>query len=178
MPIEVLEKECRWAFTRASGPGGQHRNKVETAVTVEHIPTGVHGMASEKRSQSENRLVAMHRLRCALAVAVRHDDLLPNELRQTGPMSGDTGRIPSEEWTSYTKAGRIRVSEANQHFPAILSEALDALSEVDWEVSRASVRLKVTATQLVKLLGMYAPALEELNRNLVARGRAPRSIKR
>jgi len=178
MPIEVLEKECRWAFSRASGPGGQHRNKVETAVTVEHIPTGVHGMASEKRSQAENRLVAMHRLRCALAVAVRHNELRSNDLRQTDPMSGDNSRIPSEAWTSYTKAGRIRVSEANQHFPAILSEALDALSEVDWEVSRAAVQLHVSATQLVKLLGMYAPALEELNRNLVARGRAPRSIKR
>lgn len=168
MPIEVLEKECRWTFSRASGPGGQHRNKVETAVTVEHLPTGVQGMASEKRSQGENRLVAMHRLRCALAVAVRSNHV-----------SNDAGSLqPSEEWISYAKAGRIRVSEANQDFPAILSEALDALQEDGWDVSTASVRLNVTATQLVKLLGMYAPALEELNRNLVARGRSPRSIKR
>lgn len=168
MPIEVLEKECRWTFSRASGPGGQHRNKVETAVTVEHLPTLVHGMASEKRSQGENRLVAIHRLRCALAVAVRGNQA----------SSVDAIMPPSEEWISYTKAGRIRVSESNQDFPAVLSEALDALHEADWEVSAASVRLNVTATQLVKLLGMYAPALEELNRNLVARGRAPRSIKR
>ena len=168
MPIEVLEKECRWTFSRASGPGGQHRNKVETAVTVEHLPTLVQGMASEKRSQGENRLVAMQRLRCALAVAVRGNDA----------SAGGSSMSPSEEWISYTKAGRIRVSESNQDFPAVLSEALDALHEADWEVSAASVRLNVTATQLVKLLGMYAPALEELNRNLVARGRAPRALKR
>ena len=167
-PIEVLEKECRWTFSRASGPGGQHRNKVETAVTLEHLPSGVLGMASEKRSQGENRLVAMHRLRCALAVAVRGNDA----------SEGDGNAFPSEDWCSYTKAGRIRVSEANPHFPAILSEALDALQDADWEVSMASIRLQVTATQLVKLLGMYSPALEELNRNLIARGRAPRSVKR
>ena len=37
LPLEKLVQQCRWSFSRASGPGGQHRNKVETAATIEHL---------------------------------------------------------------------------------------------------------------------------------------------
>lgn len=61
-PDEVEEK-----FARSSGPGGQHVNKVATAVTLHHLPTGVTVTAQDSRSQARNRELARERLVDALA---------------------------------------------------------------------------------------------------------------
>ena len=58
-----LARDCEVSFFRASGPGGQHRNKVETGVRVVHLPTGTIAAATEERSQSRNREKALERLR-------------------------------------------------------------------------------------------------------------------
>jgi protein subunit release factor B len=49
-------------FSRSSGPGGQHVNKVSTAVTLRHAPTGLAVTAQDSRSQSMNRQLAWERL--------------------------------------------------------------------------------------------------------------------
>lgn len=49
-------------FSRSGGPGGQHVNKVSTACTVRHEPTGIAVTASDSRSQSMNRQLALERL--------------------------------------------------------------------------------------------------------------------
>ena len=48
---------------RSSGPGGQRKNKVETAVRLKHLPSGFTVIATEHRSQAENRKLALERLR-------------------------------------------------------------------------------------------------------------------
>ncbi len=65
---EHLEAEVTVTTFKASGPGGQHRNKTESAVRVTHVPTGVTVIAAESRSQHRNRMVAMERLRQRLEV--------------------------------------------------------------------------------------------------------------
>jgi protein subunit release factor B len=49
-------------FARSSGPGGQHVNKVSTAVTLRHVPSGVAVTVQDTRSQSMNRQLAWERL--------------------------------------------------------------------------------------------------------------------
>ena len=59
---EELEKVTKPTFSRGSGPGGQHRNKVETRVRLTHIPTGIKVTVDEERSQARNLQIAYKRL--------------------------------------------------------------------------------------------------------------------
>jgi protein subunit release factor B len=59
---ESLERDCDLEFFVAGGPGGQHRNKVETGVRLTHRPTGLVVTATERRSQSANRDAAYERM--------------------------------------------------------------------------------------------------------------------
>ncbi|MHB8765764.1 MAG: peptide chain release factor-like protein [Deferrisomatales bacterium] len=61
------DDELEVTFFRASGPGGQHRNRRETGVRIRHLPTGIVVTATERRSQADNRAAALERLAEALA---------------------------------------------------------------------------------------------------------------
>jgi protein subunit release factor B len=56
--LVVTDRELRIDRTRGSGPGGQHRNKVETAVRMTHLPTGLQAWSSKGRSQADNLATA------------------------------------------------------------------------------------------------------------------------
>lgn len=61
--IETLKKQVAIETYRSRGPGGQRKNKVETAVRLKHLPSGITVVATEHRSQAENRRLAFERLR-------------------------------------------------------------------------------------------------------------------
>jgi protein subunit release factor B len=63
---ESLERDCELEFFIASGPGGQHRNKVETGVRLTHRPSGIVVTATERRSQHANREEAYERMAARL----------------------------------------------------------------------------------------------------------------
>jgi peptide chain release factor len=58
----IAEKKITYQTLRASGPGGQHVNKVESAVRAIHIPTGMSVTADERRSQLQNKKLATEQL--------------------------------------------------------------------------------------------------------------------
>lgn len=60
--LKALLTECDVTPYKASGPGGQHRNKAETAVRIRHRPTGIVRVGTESRSQSANKLRALARI--------------------------------------------------------------------------------------------------------------------
>jgi protein subunit release factor B len=70
LKLGLTLEEFEERFSRSSGPGGQHVNKVSTAVTLRHVPTGRSVTAQDSRSQSYNRQLAWERLLSALEAEV------------------------------------------------------------------------------------------------------------
>lgn len=153
--------QCDVNKGRTGGPGGQHRNKVETAVFITHRPTGVEAQAGERRHARENARVALARLRLALAV----------EVRGAVPKGDVWGDARSELWRSRCRDGAIRCNAGHRDYASLLAEALDNIRAAGWDESKAATRLSCTASQLIKLVRQHAPALAAWNREREARGK-------
>lgn len=164
LPVDQLLTDCKTRRQRRSGPGGQHRNKVETAVILTHVPTGVSAEANERRSQKENQDQAVRRLREQLALKVRtsSEELPPKQWP-----------APSSLWRSRCVSGRIKVSHQHEDFPALLAEVLDLWSMSGHNLKAVAEHLVCSTSQLVKFLKTEPHALTLINTDRQSLGLAP-----
>lgn len=114
----LREEDLQESFARSSGPGGQHVNKVSTAVTLTHLPTGLSVTVSDSRSQSMNRKLARERLaekleerRQARKLKARAE--IAKARRRAARRSPSEKRklVEGKRHRSQIKKGRSRVSE-------------------------------------------------------------------
>ena len=104
----VLEQEVRLDTYRASGPGGQHVNRTESAVRLTHLPSGVVVTATENRSQIRNREVAFERLTHRLRALNR----IPKPRKPTRvPRGAKERRLKAKKHRAAIKHGRGREHE-------------------------------------------------------------------
>ena len=156
LPESLLLEQCLVRRTRHTGPGGQHRNKVETAIEIVHTPTGITTFAAERRSQEANRQVAVFRMRLLLAIRLRAVEAAEV--------------IPSQLWTSRCRNQRISCNETHEDYPTLLAEALDAVDAKEYDVRRAAAALGCSTTQLIRFIAKNSEAWTSVNAERVSRG--------
>ncbi len=78
----LRESDLEESFTRSSGPGGQHVNKVSSAVTLRHRPTGISVTVEDSRSQATNRKIARTRLRKAIIAQRNREEAAKRAVRE------------------------------------------------------------------------------------------------
>ena len=154
---EDLLKECDVEFGRATGPGGQNRNRRDTATTITHRPSGVVAAATERRSQAQNRSRAVFRLRMKLAATVRS-------------RTHHEHHTCSELWNDRRQGRSISVNPMHRDYPSLLSEALDVILARRYDVAGAAGVLGVSMSQLAKLVRHDKRSFAMINRGREAQG--------
>ena len=108
MTVEIKETDIKVEFYRSSGPGGQHRNVTDSAVRIRHIQTGMVVQASERRSQAQNRELAMERLKEALE---KRERKVKKRIATKVPRNAREKRLAEKKSTSQKKRLRTPPEE-------------------------------------------------------------------
>src|SRR5437773_11719414 len=151
-----LLAQCQVDTSRASGPGGQKRNKTSSAVRVRHPPSGLIVIAEESRSQHENRLRALCRLRQALYLKIR-DDLAADSLTPEALQQRDDYK------EARTTNGRLDLGRKDPRFWPAVGVVLDVLAMVQARVSDAARVLGISTGNLIDFLTVDPKVWEQAN---------------
>jgi hypothetical protein len=153
---EQLLSQCEVDTYRASGPGGQKRNKTSSAVRLRHPPSGLRVIAEESRSQHENRARALRRLRQALFLKIR-EELSPEEL------SAEALAARPEVAAARDGEGRLHVGRRDPRFWPLAGLVLDVLVAVEARVAEAAELLGASTGSLIELLRTEDKLWEQAN---------------
>ncbi|NIP30577.1 MAG: peptide chain release factor 1, partial [Candidatus Dadabacteria bacterium] len=128
--IEVDEKDLRVDTYRASGAGGQHVNKTDSAIRITHLPTGIVVQCQDERSQHKNRAHAMKMLRAKLYEVEEEKRL--SEISDTRKVQVGTGERSEKIRTYNFPQSRItdhRIGLTLHKLESILDGDIDELIE-------------------------------------------------
>ncbi|XP_050230406.1 uncharacterized protein LOC126679426 [Mercurialis annua] len=144
---EELIKQCEMDTYKSSGPGGQHRNKRESAVRLKHLPTGIISQAAEDRSQHMNRASALRRLRTLLALKLRNH----LEVEGYSPPPELLQILPAKSTLRPSNIGP-QIGPNNPKFLLGMQALLDLIFAVEGSVSDAAKLLGLSTGALSRLL--------------------------
>jgi hypothetical protein len=151
-----LLDQCEVDTYRASGPGGQKRNKTSSAVRIRHPPSGLIVIAEESRSQHENRARALRRLRQALYLRIR--DELP---AQAWTRDAVTARLDYRD--ARAGDGRLDLGPKDPRYWPAVGVVLDVLQAAQARVSDAAEILGISTGNLIAFLSNDAKVWEQAN---------------
>ncbi len=128
--VEIKPQDIKIEFFRSSGPGGQNVNKVETAVRIYHLPSGIAVASQESRSQLKNREAAMKMLRSKLYEIKKIEEekkMSAERKKQIGTAERSekirTYNFPQDRITDH------RIKESWKHIAGILAGGLEPVIE-------------------------------------------------
>jgi len=151
-----LVAQCAVDTYRASGPGGQKRNKTSSAVRLRHPPSGLLVIAEESRSQHENRARALRRLRQALFLKLREE--LPPEALTPETLAARPDYEPARD-----AEGRLRLGRKDPRYWPAVGVVLDVLAALDGRVGEAAAALGLSTGNLIDFLQSDDKVWEQAN---------------
>ena len=162
-----LLAQCEVDTYRASGPGGQKRNKTSSAVRLRHPASGLLVIAEESRSQHENKAKALRRLRQAFFLKIR-DTLTESQLEAVS--------LREELTLAKTRAGRLDVGRRDPRFWPAVGVILDVLESAQAQVSTAARILDLSTGNLIDFLQLDPKVWEQANQMRVRFGHKKLSV--
>jgi hypothetical protein len=144
---ESLLAQCDVHLYKSSGPGGQHRNKVSSAVRLKHRPTGVSAHGDDSRSQHDNKRMAIRRLRMNIACQVR------SAVDPAGPVPAHV-----EECIFLPRGGprkgerKLEIGAKDHRLWHVAAFLLDLLQAKEGRLSEAAACLGVSTSNFASVL--------------------------
>lgn len=147
---EKILAQCDIHIYKASGPGGQHRNKVSSAIRLRHKTTGITATANDSRSQHSNKKLALQRMRMNIALRLRCDV----------PPTQEKSKLPEilteclQVATKGPQAGsaKLIIGRKNHKFWSVAAYLLDILLGAEGKVAQAAAVLGITTGNLTSVL--------------------------
>jgi len=161
-----LLAQCAVDTYRASGPGGQKRNKTSSAVRLRHPPSGLIVIAEESRSQHENRARALRRLRQAFYLKVR-------EPLAAEALTPESVAAQPEYGGARDDQGRLHLGRKDPRYWPAVGVVLDVLLAAEARVSTAAALLGVSTGNLIDFLQSEDKVWEQANLQRARFGHGP-----
>ncbi len=155
----ALLAQCDVNIYKSSGPGGQHRNKVSSAIRLRHRPTGITAQGCDNRSQHANKRDALKRLRVKIACQVRR----PVDPKQPPP-EVTASCVFTPKGAEVAAKKRLRVGRRDKRFWAVGQFLLDLLDACGGRLSEAAGAMEISTSNLTSVIKqdrhLYAAAQE------------------